>query len=187
MSLMLSRRGTEVGNLTSLCTPLWVQKCTSYAQSLQTSTYVHNGLQVINDKEICVDSKWCKGDGTAMLSFDTPRFREARPEHIQNMPQEATEDVEAEPSSKTGCRWTASQVKSGINDKEICVDSKLCKGDGTAMLSLDTPRFREARPEHIQKMLQEATEDGEAEPSSKTGCRWTASQAKAVRFSARSS
>ena len=36
----------------------------------------------------------------------------------------------------------------------------LCKDGGTALLSFDAPRFREARPEHIQKMLQGATGPG---------------------------
>ena len=43
---------TEVGRLTSLRIPLGVQKSTSCAQGPQTSTYVQNVSQEVNDKEI---------------------------------------------------------------------------------------------------------------------------------------
>ena len=46
-----------------------------------------------------------------------------------------------------------------INDRELCVNSKLCKPDGKAMLGMETLKFREVRPEHIQKMLQQASDD----------------------------
>ena len=71
------------------------QNIIKHAQGDQTCIYVHHVWLGINDKEDCVDSKLCRGDGSAMLGFDTLCFREARPEHIQKVLRQATEDVEA--------------------------------------------------------------------------------------------
>eukprot|EP00434_Breviolum_minutum_P009961 symbB.v1.2.008781.t1/scaffold514.1/size193457/7 len=84
----------EVDGLNSLRIPLMVQKVTHYAQGSQTDIFVHHELVEITDRENCVNSKLCKEDGTAMMGFETLRFREVRPEHIAKMLQQATDDVE---------------------------------------------------------------------------------------------
>ncbi|CAJ1343367.1 unnamed protein product, partial [Effrenium voratum] len=48
-----------------------------------------------------------------------------------------------------------------ITERENCVNSKLCKEDGVIMMGFENLRFREVRPEHIAKMLQQATDDVE--------------------------
>ncbi|CAK9055129.1 unnamed protein product [Durusdinium trenchii] len=94
MAFMLERYSKEVDGLNSLRIPLMVQKVTHYAQGAQTDIFVHHELVEITDRENCVNSKLCKEDGTAMLGFETLRFREVRPEHIAKMLQQATDDVE---------------------------------------------------------------------------------------------
>ncbi|CAE7306072.1 ppsC [Symbiodinium microadriaticum] len=94
MALMLERHSTKIDGLNSLRIPLMVQTVTHYAQGSQTDIFVHHELVEITDRENCVNSKLCKQDGTAMLGFETLRFREVRPEHIAKMLQQATDDVE---------------------------------------------------------------------------------------------
>jgi acyl transferase domain-containing protein/NADPH:quinone reductase-like Zn-dependent oxidoreductase/acyl carrier protein len=94
MTFLLAHNSTELDNMTSLRIPLLVQRVTNYAQGYKTSVWVHHTMTDINEKELGVRSSLCQEDGRVMLGMDGLRFREVRPEHIQKMLQQATDNIE---------------------------------------------------------------------------------------------